>query len=79
MQNQKVKPEFVLISIPFDVIEEAALGEGEIIQITAQKGKIIIEAVDDTGDIVCDTACENCPVYETEGDNCPNKEYEYER
>ncbi len=74
MQNQKVKPEFVLVSIPMDIIEEADIGEGEIIQITAQNGKIIIEAVDDTDGIVCDSTCENCPVYATEGDNCPNKE-----
>lgn len=79
MQNQKVKPEFVLVSIPMDIIEEADIGEGEIIQITAQRGKIIIEAVDDTDDIVCGRDCDECPVYKTEGDNCPNKEYEYER
>ena len=46
---------------------------GGLIQITAEEGRLILETVSvEDEEIVCDGECEDCPVYETEGENCPN-------
>ncbi len=79
MQNKKVEQDYIMVSIPKEVIEQSGITNEQMVQITASKGKIVIEAVDDIGDVVCDNDCKDCPVYEIEGDNCPNKENELGR
>lgn len=63
--------EYVLFSVPIEMLEEAGIGEESIIQMRAGKGRIIIDTVTDTSDFVCDGDCENCPISEIDCDeNC---------
>lgn len=74
MQNKKVD-EFVLISVPKDVLEDAGIVDGSVLQIYADGNRLVIERLTDTGEVVCDGDCDNCPVNETECDGhcsaCP--------
>lgn len=73
MQNQKMTGKFVLMTVPVESVEESGILNGGFIQITAEKGRLILETVDVADEeIVCDGECEDCPVYETEGEDCPN-------
>ena len=80
MQGKKVN-EYLLLSIPLDMLEEAGIREESVIQMSAAGGKILIEAVsrDDTEDFVCDGDCESCPLNTTDCDgdceSCPCSEY----
>lgn len=81
MQNEALKADFVLLTIPAAAIREAGIEDGAMLQITAEKGKIKIETVTDKSDFVCDGDCDNCPVNETDCDGdcekCPcNQECE---
>ena len=70
MQNKKVD-EFVIISVPKDVLEDAGIVDGSVLQIYADGNRLVIERLTDTGEVVCDGDCDNCPVNETECDgNC---------
>lgn len=70
MQNKKVD-EFVLISVPKEVLEDAGIVDGSVLQIYADENRLVIERLTDTGEVVCDGDCDNCPVNETECDgNC---------
>ena len=70
MQNKKVD-EFVLISVPKEALEDAGIVDGSVLQIYVDGNKRVIEKLIDTGEIVCDGDCDNCPVNETECDgNC---------
>ena len=70
MQNKKVD-EFVLISVPKDVLEDAGIIDGSVLQIYVDGNRLVIERLTDTGEAVCDGDCDNCPVNETECDgNC---------
>lgn len=70
MQNKKVD-EFVLISVPKEALEDAGIVDGSVLQIYADGNRLVIEKLIDTGEIVCDGDCDNCPVNETECDeNC---------
>lgn len=73
MQDQKLTGNFVLMTVPVEAVEESGVLNGGLIQITAEEGRLVFEAVSvEDEDIVCDGECEDCPVYETEGDDCPN-------
>ena len=73
MQDQKLTGNFVLMTVPVEAVEESGILNGGLIQITAEDGRLVFEAVSvEDEDIVCDGECEDCPVYETEGDDCPN-------
>lgn len=70
MQNKKVD-EFVLISVPKEALEDAGIVDGSVLQIYADGNRLVIERLTDTGEVVCDGDCDNCPVNETECDgNC---------
>ena len=70
MQNKKVD-EFVLISVPKEALEDAGIVDGRVLQIYADGNRLVIERLTDTGEVVCDGDCDNCPVNETECDgNC---------
>ena len=76
MQNQKLTGNFVLMTVPVEAIEESGILNGGLMQITAEKGRLVIETVStEDEEIVCDGECEDCPVYEIEGDDCPNRNY----
>ena len=73
MQDQKLTGNFVLMTVPVEAVEESGILNGGLIQITAEEGRLVFEAVSvEDEDIVCDGECDDCPVYETEGDDCPN-------
>lgn len=61
MQNQTLN-DFVLISIPADVLEEAGIQPNALIQYQAEDGKIIMEMVDEIAPLVCSGECNDCPV-----------------
>lgn len=70
MQNKKVDG-FVLISVSKEALEDAGIVDGSVLQIYVDGNKLVIEKLIDTGEIVCDGDCDNCPVNETECDgNC---------
>lgn len=69
-------PMFVLLPVPFEALEEADIGIGDLLQFTATDGKLIMERVNPQEvNFVCDGDCDNCPVSETDcnGDcaDCP--------
>lgn len=55
---------FVLLSVPYEVFEDANIGDGSVMNITAEDGRIVIERADiaDCG-IVCSGNCEDCPAF----------------
>lgn len=76
MQNTKITGgEYVLFSVPVDMLSEAGIGEESVIQMSAGNGKIIINTVKDTEDFICDNDCETCPLSEIDCnedcENCP--------
>lgn len=85
MQDTKMSTgEYMLFSIPVDMLEEVGISEESIVQMSAGNGKIIINTAKDTEDFVCDGDCKHCPMSEIDcnGDceNCPclNECYESE-
>lgn len=61
MQNQTLN-DFVLMSIPSDVLEEAGIQPNALIQYHADDGKVIMEMVDEVVPLVCSGECNECPV-----------------
>ena len=61
MQNQTLN-DFVLMSIPSNVLEEAGIMPNALIQYRAEDGKIIMEVVDEVVSLVCGGECNDCPV-----------------
>lgn len=79
MQDQKVKQQYAFLSVPVEALEDAGISSGSLLEITAEENKLIIRAVTDMKDFVCDGDCENCPVNSTDCDgdceNCPCKDH----
>ena len=63
MQDQKITT-YLLLAVPTDVMDEADICEGTLLQFSASDGKIIIEPVTEITDFVCDGVCEDCPMRE---------------
>lgn len=63
MQNQTLN-EFILLPVPAAMLEEAGISAYSLVQYSLSEGRITIEAVDDTGDYICDGDCESCPMSE---------------
>ena len=73
MQDKELKEGFVLLAVPMEVIAEAGITEGQVLEFTTEEGKMTVAVVDPTDDFACDGDCESCPVHETECDgNCEN-------
>ncbi len=69
MSNSELKPkEYILLSVPTELLAEAGICEGKPLQMSAADGKLIIEPVNDLSDFVCDGDCDHCPISETD---CP--------
>lgn len=79
MQDQKVTQQYAFLSVPVEALEDAGISSGSLLEITAEENKLIIRAVTDMKEIVCDGDCENCPVNSTDCDgdceNCPCKDH----
>lgn len=76
MQDTKMNTgEYILFSIPVEMLEEAGIGEESVIQMRVINGKIIIDTVKNAKDFVCDGDCNNCPMIEIDCyedfENCP--------
>ncbi|MEG2080583.1 MAG: AbrB/MazE/SpoVT family DNA-binding domain-containing protein [Oscillospiraceae bacterium] len=76
MENNNIK-DFMQISVPGDVLKEANIDTGKVLQMYAENGRIIIQNACKS-DYVCDGDCESCPFCEDECDNncerCPCSE-----
>lgn len=78
MQNKKLNgQEYVLFSIPIDMLEEADIGEESVVRISAGKGQIIIAVANGNDSSICIGICEECPIDKTDCDGecdiCPCK------
>lgn len=76
MQDTKMNTgEYVLFSIPMEILKEAGIDEESVIQMRAGSGKIVINTVKNAEDFVCDGDCSNCPMSEIDCnedcENCP--------
>ncbi len=60
MQNQTLN-DFVLMSIPSDVLEEAGIQPNALIQYYADEGRVIMEMVDEVAPLICSGNCNDCP------------------
>lgn len=78
MQDKKMTTDCILLSIPVEMFEEAGIGKDELIQITAEKGKIIISNESDVDNFVCDGDCASCPVGELGCEACCELNYDAE-
>lgn len=69
----------VLISIPLDDIGESGIDLDGVIVTTVMDGKITIENLKDSGSVVCDGDCGDCPIHRTDCDGncveCPCADY----
>lgn len=69
------KPLFVMIPVPMEVLEESGIDIGDLVHFIAADGIVVMEAVTDLSDFVCDGDCDNCPVDQIECnydcDHCP--------
>lgn len=61
MQNQTLN-EFVLLSVPSEVLEEAGIMPNALIQYSVDDGKIIMEIVDEVVPLICKEECNDCPI-----------------
>ena len=76
MPNKELKTmEFALISVPTELLYDAGICEGKLLQMSVADGKLVIEPINDLSDFVCGGDCENCPINEIDCDgdceNCP--------
>lgn len=53
--------ECILLSMPCYLFEEAGMVENDLLQMTALHGKIVIEKICKSEQLVCSGGCENCP------------------
>ena len=71
MQDKKMKTEIVMLAVPAELLLEVGICEGDPMQIYAEDGRLVIENLNDPGEVVCDGDCENCPINEIDCDgNC---------
>lgn len=73
MQTTKMNTgEYVLFSVPVEMLEEAGINEESVVQMSAGSGKIIINTVNQE-DFPCDGDCKHCPMSEIDCEgNCEN-------
>lgn len=78
MQNKVIKNEFVLLSVPAELMAQAEISDAKTLQMYVNGNKLIIENVDDIANYICDGDCGNCPIDCEECDfdceNCPCSE-----
>lgn len=76
MQNTTMKNDYILFSIPKELLDEIELDPMDVVQMSVADGRLIIEKAD-AEDYVCDGDCENCPFGNTDCNrdcgNCPGK------
>ena len=77
MQDTKMKTDMILLAVPAEMLSDAGISADNPVQMYVDGQKLVIERLDDTGDIVCEGDCEDCPVGNTDCDGacdtCPCK------
>ena len=68
MQDKKMKTEIVLLAVPAEIALGGRDLRGDPMQMYVDGRKLVIENLDDTGDIVCEGDCEDCPIDKTDCD-----------
>lgn len=75
MQNKTIKQEYVLLSVPAEMLVAAGIFAGDPIQMHVEGDKLIIENAEGTEGLVCGGDCEDCPMgeHDCDGDckSCP--------
>lgn len=78
MQNKAIKNEFVLLSVPTELMTQAEISNTKTLQMYVNGKKLIIENADDALNYVCDGDCSNCPIdcedCDFDCENCPCSE-----
>ena len=71
MQNpmNERNPVFVMIPVPLAVLKESGIDVGDFVQFASGDGVVVMEAVTDLDDLVCDGDCENCPCSDACGES----------
>ncbi len=61
--GEETEDDVVVIGLPTSAFEEAGFEDDTVIQISAEKGKITLSAVEeeDVEDFTCDKNCWSCP------------------
>lgn len=63
MNHPNNQPTFALLAVPGEVLAEAGIDSGGMVQFTAEQGKITVEQVDPAeADLVCAGNCDTCPL-----------------
>lgn len=65
MQNQTAN-KFVLLAVPTEIIEVARIEPDMLLQFTVTEGRLVIEPVEEAETLICDGACDECPLREEE-------------
>ena len=60
--DKQVRNTFAMVSIPMELIDDAGISDGDIIEISQIGGKIIIEKANGGSGNICDGDCGNCPI-----------------
>lgn len=68
MQKQMVS-EFIFLPVPAEQLAEAEINVFLPMQYYASGGKLVVENVKNTGEIVCDGDCGGCPMSEMQHGN----------
>ncbi|MCI9126157.1 MAG: hypothetical protein HFG28_03035 [Eubacterium sp.] len=68
MQKQ-VTDAFVFLPVPAELLEDARINVFLPLQFDISEEKLIVENVEDVGEIVCNGNCYGCPMSETRYDN----------
>lgn len=61
MQDTKMKTDVILLAVPVEMLSETGISADNPVQMYVDGRKLIIERLDDMGDIVCEGDCKDCP------------------
>lgn len=67
MQNQTINS-FSVLAVPSELLEEAGIDPTSVLQYSVEGRKLIVEALDEEGDFVCNGECSDCPFSDKRGE-----------
>ena len=62
MQDKKITQEYVLLSVPAELLVAAGIFSGDAMQMHVEGDKLIMESADSTEGLVCGGGCEDRPL-----------------
>lgn len=71
MRKKEETMEVVMLCVPTEMLKEAGIREGAVLEMYVEENAIIIRSGNDFADFVCDKDCTGCPL---SGSSCENKE-----